>query len=340
VGASFVLRSAVGDPNYTFSMKVLLTSAWGTGRALEALLRSASVDHARVHVLTENPDEAEVILFAETTHFEDPEWVALRHHPYVDAFREKCFVYNEADTPWCVLPGLYCSMPRRAFQLRRQKAFSYLYTMNGYVSGPAKGRRRWLYSFLGAANHLSRRRILKLCDARALLEDTSLYNQWLSTDSAENERRQRRYVEVLEGSKFVLCPRGAGTSSYRLYETMKMGIAPVLISDEWVAPEGPDWESFMLRVPEDEVGRLPELLRGHEHESQEWGRRACAAYHRFFSPEVQFHRAIEACRELLALRVLPEAVARFRPSLEHARATIHRWAAAGKVYVQQRFRTA
>src|SRR6476646_4527023 len=151
-------------------MKVLVVSAWGPGgRAYEELVRCAGLDRFKVHTLTDNPIEADLILFAETVHFDDPEWRTLREHPYVERYREKCFVYNEADTPWCVLPGLYCSMPKRAFQPRRQKAFHYLYTMNDKVSGPSRAERRWLYSFMGAANHDSRRRILRLKDSRAVL---------------------------------------------------------------------------------------------------------------------------------------------------------------------------
>jgi hypothetical protein len=319
-------------------VKVTLTSAWGGGRAFEELSRCAGLDRYRVHTLTENPEEADLILFAETVHFDDPEWRTLKAHSYVERFREKCFLYNEADTPWCVLPGLYCSMPSRAFQPRRQKAFNYLYTMNAKVAGVAGPDRRFLYSFMGAANHASRRRILKLRDARAVLDDTSKFNIWLPTGAEEREARERRYAEVLQSSAFVLCPRGAGTSSYRLYETMKLGVAPVMISDEWVEPEGPDWGAFMLRVGEGEVARIPELLREHEHEALERGARARLAWQQFFSPEVQFHRAVEACRELLSLRVFPEAVARFRPSVEHARSAVHRWLHEGKVFVQARTR--
>lgn len=319
-------------------MKVMLVSAWGEGRAIEELTRCAGIDRFKVHSLTQNPEEAELIVFPETTHFEDPEWRTLRAHPYLQRFREKCFLYNEADTPWCVLPGLYCSMPKRAFQPRRQKAFNYLYTMNQNVKGPVDAEKQYLYSFMGAANCTARRRLLKLKDSRAVLEDTSQFNIWQPMDGAEKERRQRRYVDVMAGSKFALCPRGAGTSSYRMYEAMKMAIAPVAISDEWVAPEGPDWSSFLLQVREEEAARIPELLRAREGEAEERGILARKAWEQFFAPEVQFHRAVEACRELLTLRVLPESVVRFRPSIEHARSTVHRWLHEGKVFVQSRVR--
>jgi hypothetical protein len=329
-----VLQARAPDVKEHDKMRVLLVSAWGGGRAFDELKRCASLDRFKVHTLTADPNEADLILFTENVHFDDPEWAKVLDHAHVRDHREKCFLYNEADTPWCVMQGLYCSMPKRAFQPRRQKAFNYLYTMNARL-GEAAAERRWLYSFMGAANWDARRRILKLRDDRAVLEDTSTFNIWRGT--ADVPQRQERYADVLRQSLYVLCPRGAGTSSYRLFETMRTGIAPVLISDEWVPPDGPDWDAFMLRVPEAQVEQLPEIMRKHEREAVERGIRARLAYERYFSPEVQFHRAVEACRALLETRVVPEAVSRLVPSLEHQRSRVHRWLHHGAMFVRNRF---
>jgi hypothetical protein len=317
-------------------VRVHVASAWGGGRAHEELLASAARDRFGVHTLTDDAHAADVVLFAEMVHFDDPEWRKVLGHPLMQRYREKCFLYNEADEPWCVMPGLYCSMPRRSFQPRRQRAFSYLYTLNDKLEGPSDHERRWLYSFIGAANHDARRRLLRLNDARALLEDTSLFNMWKMPDPAEKERRTRRYAEVMAASLFVICPRGAGTSSYRLYESMMMGIAPVLVSDEWVAPDGPDWGAFLLKVREADVAELPRILRSHERQAIARGIRARKAWEQWFSPEVRFHRAAEACRELLALRLVPESVARLLPSVEHQRSRVRRWLHQGKAYVRER----
>ena len=53
----------------------------------------------------------------------------------------------------------------------------------------------------------------------------------------------------------MLCPRGQGTSSIRLFEAMRMGIAPVIISDKWIGPKGPEWESFAVFVKEKDISR-------------------------------------------------------------------------------------
>ena len=117
----------------------------------------------------------------------------------------------------------------------------------------------------------------------------------------------------------IVCPRGVGTSTYRLFEAMEAGRAPVLLADQWVAPEGPDWSSFLLRIPEKRVVDLPEILRGHEPEAVERGAKARSAWDEWFAPDVRFHTAVEACLSILAGRRRPERIAARLPTLEHYR---------------------
>ena len=39
-------------------------------------------------------------------------------------------------------------------------------------------------------------------------------------------------------------------SSIRIFEMMEAGIAPVIMSNNWLPPVGPSWEEFALFVPE------------------------------------------------------------------------------------------
>ena len=50
----------------------------------------------------------------------------------------------------------------------------------------------------------------------------------------------------------MICPRGWGSSSIRLFEVMEMGRVPVIISDAWVN-EAPKWADFSVRVSEADV---------------------------------------------------------------------------------------
>ena len=45
------------------------------------------------------------------------------------------------------------------------------------------------------------------------------------------------YVSLILKSRWSLCPRGFGTASFRLYETLMLGMNPVVISDSFVHPE-------------------------------------------------------------------------------------------------------
>ena len=47
---------------------------------------------------------------------------------------------------------------------------------------------------------------------------------------------KRTDADFIRRTRFVLCPRGQGVSSIRLFEVMKSGRVPVIISDAFVPP--------------------------------------------------------------------------------------------------------
>ena len=220
----------------------------------------------------------------------------LRSHPRP----EDVFVYCPLDKAWCVHQGLYPSMPRFGFDRRRQRACGYVHTHNPLID---RRRRRnvqrephLLYAFSGARNHPCREAILNLRDDRAELIDTTGFVAGESTGSAF--RRKREYASQLQSAKFAICPRGEGTSSHRLFECMALSRVPVIVSDAWVTPEGPDWNAISLRVREKDARHLPEILRKAEPQWEQMAKAARLAYDQWFAPEVRFPRMIEACLDI------------------------------------------
>ena len=61
---------------------------------------------------------------------------------------------------------------------------------------------------------------------------------------------------------FSLCPRGAGLSSYRLFECIHANTIPVLIADESVLPYEEDlcYSYFLIRYKEKDVTDINFLL--------------------------------------------------------------------------------
>jgi hypothetical protein len=66
---------------------------------------------------------------------------------------------------------------------------------------------------------------------------------------------------------------------------MRAGRVPVIISDEWVEPLSIDWESFSVRVRENEIPEIPSILREMEPRSEQMGTEARKVWEDNFSLE-------------------------------------------------------
>ncbi len=270
-------------------MKLFLTSAYSTHSGLDILRQYAATDTAQSHSVCDDPSEADVILFVENTQFDDILFKALLSHPLREQFPDKVFMYNEMDRPWDVLPGLYCCMTGKHINAARHNAFAYLSTPNPYVheAHTLDVEKQWLYSFMGAMSHACRRTVMRLEHAEGKVIDTSDFNVW-KTDDSELEVRGNAYANLLASSEFILCPRGIGTSSIRLYETLEAGRVPVIISDDWVPPEETDW-SFAIKVEERRISSIPGLLKSLQSESVERGEAAREAWEASYAPNTFFN---------------------------------------------------
>jgi hypothetical protein len=129
-------------------------------------------------------------------------------------------------------------------------------------------------------------------------------------DSPEIMAFKREYAKVITHSKFVLCPRGYGTSSIRLFETMQSGRVPVIISDAWVPCSNIQWSKCSLRVPEKDISKLANICLNVEKEWITMATEARRTWEEWFS-HMGLAKLIEtSIREIKHGRRLPEAVLR------------------------------
>jgi hypothetical protein len=253
--------------------------------------------HAPEHTLTDDPRDADLILligsFGREHHF-------LLDHPLYREFPDKCAVYTEDDNYLPLAPGVYSSAHIDEHS-RMGRIFSYSYVSRGgqyanpFVPEPGElaPEKSLLFSFQGGSTSILRKKLfnLKFNRADCLIENTSTYYHW-DLSQPGREDRQRHYANTLATSHFVLCPRGAGAGSIRLFEVMSAGICPVLISDEYQLPPNVDWDSFLIRIRESEIGKLPELIEPFRASSAERGRLARAAWLEHFAPEKEFNNIV------------------------------------------------
>jgi len=151
-----------------------------------------------------------------------------------------------------------------------------------------------LWSFVGTRQTAPtvRGELLDLGDGRAVTRDS--VTPW---GMAERERRrlQAEYVKILVRSRFVACPKGYSPVTHRLFEAMRAGRVPVILSDAWRPPPLIPWDSCSIRIPEADVRHLPSILREREGEATELGRRARAVWEDRFSPRGMVHQLVESC---------------------------------------------
>lgn len=269
----------------------LETSPW-VDHLVDDIETLARRDRFRAHELAPDPESADVVLFPQC-HMVDRRLAAIRRHPAARRHHDKVMVYDERDKPWLSYPGVYVSVPRRQFDPLRQRAWGYLRVENEFSRAEPISEPDLLFSFVGSPTAPCRTPLFGLRHPDAVVEEVRGFLFWDET-SPDYEARRQRFREILQRSRFVLCPRGHGTSSFRLYETMAAGRVPVIISDAWVAPEGPHWGSFSLRVKESETAALPRLLEERASEWTELSQAARAAYDDYFGDRVVFHRVAEA----------------------------------------------
>lgn len=274
-------------------------------------LRRSAGEGASPHALTSDPTAADIILFVERESSAKGRLGAVRGHPLFREFRDKVFVFDARYKGIPFVPGVYSSIMNAHHDPRRTRSGHYLEVQeDAIMTWDPEYEPRYLFSFVGTSwTHHVRRDILQLHRPDALLVDTAPQGILIKKvqpvrDEVEVEYF-KSYVRRLKDSRFILCPRGTGPSSLRLFESMMVGRVPVIISDEWVPPNGPEWSQFSLRVKERDVGSIPALCEENADAAEEMGRAAREAWETWFSIDRSFHSIVEWCLDIKRSRRHP-----------------------------------
>ena len=194
----------------------------------------ATLDRFGAHHIVNDAESSDLVLFPHC-HMLPTDWrlTTIREHPLVKHHREKVVVYDERDRPWCAFPGVYVSMPSPDFDRRAQKSW-------GYFRLPQTIAPRedpdLLFSFIGSPSDRTRQMLFQLHHPSAFVEEVRGFT-FFDPSTPHFEERRTRFREIVGRSRFVLCPRGKGTSSFRIFEALSAGRVPVIIADEWMPPE-------------------------------------------------------------------------------------------------------
>lgn len=293
-----------------FNMKIFILSAYPDHEqnfAYQNIRKSSLYDSYKEYELVDNPKVADLIIFVEHHPGSDPYFFQVLKHPVYKQYKNKCYLYHDNDLHLTFIPTISPSVCVSTFNKKLHHPYHYLeqISMNPYVEyiPDEEFEKKYLFSFIGASRTYPtvRDRIIELFQGDKNVVDTNHSNSW---ELNENERDIyfKSYAQILFQSKFILCPRGIGPSSYRQYESMKIGIAPVIISDDWVGAEEIDWDSCSIRIKEKDISEIYNILKSRENDYIELGINARKNYEKFMAFESQFHFLSEAAAKLHATR--------------------------------------
>lgn len=235
--------------------------------------------------LTQYPENADFVLFVESGYFGLE--VFSRLYELKKYWKAQLFVFSESDWPFPLLPGLYPSLTKHV-----PWAHSWSFLMDEQQTTNLS-ERPYLFSFIGrSSTHPVRKEILNLDSDETPCVDLSAapsrFPEWSYSET---------YARILGLSRFALCPRGIGVSSIRLFEAMRGGCVPVIISDDWIEPPCGQWRDFSIRVPESRVDAIPDVCLSRLSEAQEMGQFSEKAYREYFGPNVFLDNAVDFIRE-------------------------------------------
>lgn len=291
---------------------------------LRQMQACADADRSGAHRTVEDPARADVVLFVETHWAAGHYFGRVREHPVYRELPAKSYLFSSADKVIPFLPGVFASIEARWHRPAWTRSGHYVDVREREELRFEEHRQpRRLFSFVGAtANHPLRRRIMGLRHPDALLVDASAESAAIERRGSSPELQAEwriRFADAIHDSAFVLCPRGGGTSSRRIFEAMMLGRVPVVISDGWVPPRGPDWGSFSLRVSEDRVEEIPALLSARAGEAAAMGAEARSQWLEWFSEEASFRTTVGWCLDLARHAERRTGLRRFAPHVQMLR---------------------
>jgi hypothetical protein len=271
---------------------------------------------------TEDPRAADVVIYPV------PPWRDHEAPQRLAALRpdvaRRVFIFSQEDRPVLWAPGVFASVPIGHRYVASARGGFYVSHAN-YEPEHAEtlqprphGEAVLLWCFVGSVSTCPevRQPLVELKDERGHTLDTAawLQQRWQLAGPGRHERARSlmSYADTLHRAKFIACPRGVGASSIRLFEAMRVGRCPVIVSDDWLPPPLVDWESCAIRIAEKDLGHLPAILREREGDAEALGRQARAIWEQRYAPPTMLNTLVESC-----LDIAPERL-RARPRLAMA----------------------
>lgn len=272
----------------------------------------------KIHELIEEPEQADIILLGlPGNDLENEKYLnEILQNDLLSMYPEKVFAVSfYRDNHVFLTRGIYESGVKSRLLNNRIRSGCYLLkSFNPAIKNFVQKtetfpeiKKQYLFSFIGRNSHKVRAKIFSMSFSRddILIENSSYFNVW-DKSLKKDHWRFTYYRDVILKSKFSLCPRGFGPGSIRLFESMNLGVSPVIISDEWKAPDGINWNDFSIILKSKDLLNLERIVASYEDDYEQMGKSAKNVYDEYFSEKKYFNFIISECNRITALSTISE----------------------------------
>jgi len=101
-------------------------------------------------------------------------------------------------------------------------------------------------------------------------------------ESEERQSNTKSYNNLLLRSRYTFCPSGSGPNSIRFWESLGAGSIPILLADTLELPNNDMWDRSILRIPEEKIFEINEILSQISEEEEHDRRLNCLEMYKFY----------------------------------------------------------
>ena len=148
------------------------------------------------------------------------------------------------DSATGLLPGLYAALQANSYSKAIHRAVPYPELANPLVAKAVRSGNREKVSGELAGQHEVECALTQRADPAVAAAVRSFALRPRRTGLTTRGRSARKYVELVQASQFSLCPAGWAATTFRIFDSMALGVCPVILADLWERPKGPKWENL------------------------------------------------------------------------------------------------
>lgn len=182
-------------------MKVLLTYLYRRILPPSEWLKSKNISNDII--CTDDPEEAEVIIFVEAHPQQDPYFSLVSKNILFKKYKSKCVLYHDFDLSITTMPTISPSIEKWQYNSKHKRTFHYIARAcgNDIIDNTPVNydtNREYLYSFIGSNTHEIRNKIISIKHSENIyIKDTTGLDGW-ALNSEEKIEYERNYHDVMD----------------------------------------------------------------------------------------------------------------------------------------------